>query len=178
VTAAELVDQLLALGPAIDLDLAEQRDLTSGQLGWLLLALRFLIRSLQDDYRDTEAALARQLRETGAESLALPGAGIFTLHRKVKRTRWQIGELTRAIAARISDEPATFYDTDTGEQLPHAQVVANVVARVRATCAISAGKVTGMREIGLQVDEFCDVDMQGYVVQLPELGDGWTKGDT
>jgi hypothetical protein len=174
VRAAELELQLHALGPALDERLSKlDEDATPRDLALLLLAIRALVAFLRDDYRDVEGLLVARMR--GARQLVLDDLGIVEVHRKVKRTRWNHDELCAAIAARVSDEPAVWFDVDSGELLPFAQIAANIVQRVRETTQLSGGKLSGLRAMGIQADEYCEVDVDGYSVQLPETREAWRR---
>jgi hypothetical protein len=94
------------------------------------------------------------------------GLGEVEIKRRTKRTAWRHDELLPVVVARIMDEPTTLYDDD-GTLLPYAQIGHNVASRLRECIGLGAGKVTGLRAMGIQPDEFCKEEADGYAVQLP-----------
>src|SRR5690242_17637887 len=103
----------------------------------------------------------------GPDKWVVDNVGEVQVRRSVARRAWRHDELIPAVIARIIGEPATIYDPETGELLPYAQIAANITVRLRDCVSFGAGKVTGLRALGLQPDEFCEQDDAHYSVQLP-----------
>lgn len=97
--------------------------------------------------------------------------GEVEVKRNIKRTAWRHDELLPVVIALIMDEPATIFDPETGELLPYTQIGLNVARRLRECVGFGAGKVGGLRPIGLDPDEFCTVTEDGYSVKIPKRGD-------
>lgn len=127
--------------------------------------------------RDVRAELAQFGREVEADLIAecggdrrfvVEGYGEVGIKRKTKRTGWRHDELLPVLIARIMDEKETLYDPETGELLPYVQIGHNLTRRLRGCVSFGAGKVTGLRELNLSSDEFCNEEPDGYGVHLPE----------
>ena len=101
----------------------------------------------------------------GDKKLEVEGVGLVEIKSSVRRTGWQHDDLFRSVVARIIDTPGVFYDED-GTSLYPAQAAANVVERLREVLSPS-WKVTGLRALGLDADEFCETDEKHYSVKLP-----------
>lgn len=125
------------------------------------------------DFRDHKQDVARAYDEVeqlflvaaGEKKLEVPGVGVVEVKSSVRRTRWDHDEAFRTVIARLADEPGLFYDED-GVRLPPAVMAANVVARLRDVLSPS-WKVTGLRELGIDPDEYCETDEKHWSVKLP-----------
>lgn len=138
--------------------------LNAEQLGIILCA----IRDARTDLATLAARVERDLLlEAGERHFVVEGLGEFTVKRRTKRTAWQHEQMVAAVVSRVMDEPATITDPESGERLPYATIGHNVAARLRECVSFGAGKVTGLRAIGLQPDEFCSEQPDGYSVALP-----------
>lgn len=95
--------------------------------------------------------------------------GEVEVPRSIKRTKWQLDDLLAAVLARVNDDPTLRFDAD-GDRVPDAVLMARVAARLRECVSMSAGKVTGLRALGLEPSEFCNEELQGRTVRLPGRG--------
>lgn len=126
------------------------------------------VRDLRADLASFAADVTRDLLPLATEKkFIVSGLGEVTVRKQTKRTAWQHDQLLPALIARIMDEKETLYDPETGELLPYTQIGHNLTARLRACVSFGAGKVTGLRSIGLQPDEFCTETPDGWGVELP-----------
>lgn len=130
----------------------------------LLIDLRELaagVRGFAQDVTRDLLALADEKR------WVTPGLGEVTVRKQTKRTAWKHAELLPVLIARIMDERETLYDAETGELLPYVQIGHNLTARLRECVSFGAGKVTGLRALGIDEEEFCTVTPDGYGIELP-----------
>ena len=125
--------------------------------------------------RDARASLATfadrverdLLAVMGERSITVEGVGLVEAKKSVRRTKWDHDSLVASIVSRLADEPDVFFDPEDGVLLPHARIGHNVARRMRECISFGAGKVTGMRAIGLSPDEFCEEDESHWSVKLP-----------
>jgi hypothetical protein len=133
-------------------------------------ALAFLLAAIRDCRQDLAALYKRietdLMNEAGEKRFVVEGGGEVEIKHTTKRTQWRHSDLLAAVIARVMDEPATIYDQETGELLPYMTIGHNVTERLRDCVSLGAGKVTGIRAIGLQPDEFCHEEDGGYSVKL------------
>jgi hypothetical protein len=153
------------LATALDRDLVALGVPSAHDVARLLIA----VRDLRADLGETVTTLERVLvQEMGrGRKLELPGFGLVEVRKRFKRSRWDWSALLPVLAARIIDDPAVVFDPETGEVLPPAVIASNVAYRLRECISFGGAKVTALREMGVQVDEFCEEEPDGYAVQLP-----------
>ena len=133
-----------------------------------LVALLCDIRDLRADLAALAKAAESELMPlAGAKQFVVPNIGEVTIRKQTKRTGWKHDLLLPVLIARIMDEPETIFDPATGELLPYVQIGHNLANRLRACISFGAGKVTGLREIGLDEEEFCTVTPEGWSAVLP-----------
>jgi hypothetical protein len=84
------------------------------------------------------------------------GLGVVESHPKVKRSGWQWDDLVQDVV-----------DTLELETPEHHEGAAAAARRIQECIGFRAGKVTGLRAIGLQPDEFCREEFEGWTIQLP-----------
>lgn len=121
------------------------------------------------DLRELRAGLAGFAKDVERDLLAradekkwiTPGLGEVQVRRSTKRTEWDSESLTRVVVARALDE--RILDESSGEYESGAEAV----ARVLSECARPSWRVTPLRAHGIQIDEFCHEEDQGWSVQLP-----------
>jgi hypothetical protein len=90
--------------------------------------------------------------EWGEKVYELPGVGVFELHAKKRRTRWDREGLLRDVKdARVVDET-------TGEVVDH-------LAKVLRVWNLGAPRVTALRALGLDPDDYCTSEWAGYTIQ-------------
>ena len=130
---------------------------------------RIEVRDLRADLAQLERDLdARLVEAMGRDRKAvIDGIGQVEVRFSKRRTAWRHDELLPAVVSRIADDPSTLYDPETGVVLPPALIGSNVAARLRECVSFGAGKVVGLRAIGLQPDEFCSEDEAHASVVLP-----------
>lgn len=100
-------------------------------------------------------------RPRRARMREVPGVGAVEVKRSTKRSQWQWDDLIAHIVARALDERKV--DEETGEIEREGPVVARAM---RDCLSFSAGKVTGLRARGIQPDEFCVEEFNGFDVKL------------
>lgn len=145
-----------------------EKEMTRDERVHLLVELRRVRADIAAYMVEVEHDL---LAQAGEKRWIVPGLGEVTIRKKTKRTGWRHDELLPALIARIMDESETLYDRETGELLPYVQIGHNLTRRLRACVSFGAGKVTGLREIGLTPDEFCTEEPDGWGVELPSRRD-------
>ena len=131
---------------------------------------RDLLATLLYDLRDSRTRVAevyatceaRLLSEAGEKSFIVANLGKFEVRAKKGRTGWKHDELVPALVAHANTERRL--NGDTGEVEPEGHAVARVL---RDCISFGAGKVTGLKARGFQVDEWCQVSDDGWTVQLP-----------
>lgn len=143
-----------------DADACDDRD----ALVRLLVDIRTMRAELAGLAKDVERDL---LAHAGEKRFTVENVGEVVIRKQTRRTGWQHDRLLPALIARIMDERETLYDPETGELLPYTQIGHNLTNRLRACVSFGAGKVTGLKEIGLDAEEFCTVTPDGYGVEIP-----------
>lgn len=165
-SAAAIVQQLTDIAGELDAEYHQlDEPLPPEALTILLAAIRDCRAGLNVLYQRVEADL---LLTAGEKRFVVQGLGEVQIKRKTKRTQWRHDELLAAVISRVMDEPETIFDSETGELLPYVTIGHNVGRRIRECVSLGAGKVTGIRAIGLQVDEFCKEEPDGWSVALPK----------
>lgn len=115
-----------------------------------LAGLREQRRELDAEMAEVEAWLAEHLPHGG---IAVEGVGWLAAQPATKRTKWDHDEVVRHVTARARDERRA--DPETGEY----EAVEEAIVRVLRECAgIAYWKVTGLRRLGLDPDEFCTTE--------------------
>lgn len=147
---------------AVEMATAEDRP-DRQDLAVMLSAIRDARARLADFAREVEQML---LAEAGERSFLVDGLGEVEVKRQTRRTRWRYDELVPQVISRLADEPEILFDPGTGERLPWVQTAHLLGARLRDCFSFSA-KVTGLRALGLQIDEWCIEESDGYSVKLP-----------
>lgn len=140
-------------------------DVSAERVVGLLLELGDGIRNLRviDDMMRA-AIIAR------AETKEFPTAfGPVEVLKRTKRTAWQMDDLLRDVVARIADERDVIFDGD-GERVPWPVAAQRLVARLRECVSMSGGKVTGLRGLEIQPDEYCQETPDGWSLKLPAVG--------
>lgn len=127
-----------------------------------LIALRDLKATVAAAYAEVEALA---LSVMGDKKVEVPGVGLVESKKKAARSKWEHDDLFKHVVARIADEEL-LTDPETGERRPPAAVAAEVVNRLRDVMSPS-WKVTGLRDLGIDETEFCNVRDDGYSLALP-----------
>lgn len=173
-TAAAILQSLDDYAPHCFAEL-DETDTSLDETAFLLQAARAHRAAM----RDVELLLEQRLvRLAGTDRKpVVEGLGQVEIRRKTKRLAWRHDEMIPAVVSRIVDERDVLWDPESGSMLPPAQIGANVTARLRECVSFGAGKVTGLRALGLQPDEFCREEPDGVSVQLParDSYDGLTE---
>lgn len=111
-------------------------------------------------YRDIEDRLIGSWPEQG--DLEVPTLGLFGLHRRTKRTGWDHDALVHDVL-----------DAAAGPDRPVADLTGWEAAEaLRKAISFGAGKVTALRQLGLQPDEYCREEQDGMTVELPPRDHG------
>lgn len=88
----------------------------------------------------------------GEKQVEVPGVGVFELHVKKNRTKWDREALLRDVKdARVLDEA-------TGEIVGHLDKVLRV-------WNLGAPRVTALRAMGLTADEYCTTERAGFQIE-------------
>lgn len=124
----------------------------------ILAALRDARADLGAFEKRVEADL---LAISGKKRFVVEGLGEVEIRKRTKRTIWDNDGLTRVLVALALDERKV--NEQTGEYEPAHEAV----ARVLSDCARPSWRVTPLRARGLQVDEWCCEEPDGWSVQLP-----------
>jgi len=119
--------------------------------------------------RDVQAELRAFCAEVTKDLLAradvkrwvIDGIGEVSVRKSIKRSEWDNDGITRKLVALALDE--RLLDEETGEFEPAWEAV----ARVLSDCSRPSWRVTPLRARGIQVDEYCHEEPNGYDVQLP-----------
>lgn len=154
---SELADMMMGF-------LADPAEYGRDDLVRLLVAIREERANLATFASDVTKELLTRADE---KRFTVMGIGEIEIKKSTKRTQWRHDELLPAVIARVMDEHETLYDRETGELLPYVQIGHNLTARLRECVSFGGGKVTGLRAIGLQPDEFCKEDDDGWSVVIP-----------
>lgn len=128
-----------------------------------LAALRDLKQDAATIYSEVEERYLGSLDEYG-QRVEVPGLGLVETHKRTKRTGWDHD----ALVVDVLDALATVEEVDEIADLDPWQAV----AAVRECISFGAGKVTGLRNRGLQPDEYCLEQPDGWSVQLPPRDHG------
>lgn len=131
-----------------------------------------LIFTLADAKRDIgflDEALRKEIQAQAGAKKIETAHGPVEIKQSTRRTQWDKDSLLAHATARIIELPGVLTD-DEGEIRPPAAIASQVVAKLKDVVSISGGKVTGMKALGLQVDEFCREDPQGWSLVLPSRG--------
>lgn len=163
-TLGDLTEDIRTYGTEIERwwELVTER--SADDLALLLDAVRQCRAELASFATEAEKVL---LSEMGERSIEVMGLGLVEAKKSIRRTGWKHDELIAAVVARVADEPGVFFNVEDGALLPFATIGHNVAARLRACIGFGAGKVTGLKAIGLQPDEFCTQDDGAWSVKLP-----------
>lgn len=115
-----------------------------------------ILRDLKQDaatvYADVEGLMLALMDDRRVE---VTGLGVFEAKRRTKRTGWDHD----ALAVDVIDAVVT----DLGEDMTPL----DTYRELKAAFSIGAGKVTRLRELGLEPDEYCQETPDGWSVQLP-----------
>lgn len=101
------------------------------------------------------------------KTLEVPGIGVFEKKTARRRTKWRHDELVPAVVARLVDTPNVVWDEESGERLPGPEAASRLARGMRDCISFGAGKVTGLRALGIQADEYCEEDEAHVSIQLP-----------
>lgn len=133
-------------------------------LAHVLVTIRDLRGRLAELAADVEQSLARKMPD---KILDVPDVGRFERKVSRRRSQWDHDALVAAVIARIVDDPDVWVNAETGELHPLAERATRIAARLRDCISFGAGKVTGLRALGLQPDEYCQEDGAKVSILLP-----------
>jgi hypothetical protein len=134
-------------------------------LASLLADLADLRRAVSEAYKAVEQ---QYVATAGEKKMEVPGLGLVEIKKNTTYRQWQHDPLWARVSALALDERKL--DPETGELLERE---AETVARILRDCCTPSWKVTGLRAHGIQVDEFCEVEDEGWTVRLPNREGGF-----
>ena len=137
---------------------AERIDATPADIAHILAGVRDIKAQAGEVYAQVEQLL---LSVMGEKRLEVEGLGVVESKRKTSRKEWDNDGLWRVIVARALDERRL--DEESGEYEPAHEAV----ARVLGECARPSWRVTPLRARGVQIDEWCIEEEDGWGIQLP-----------
>ena len=127
-------------------------------LALILADLRDLKTTAGEVYSQVERVL---LGAMGERQVEVPGLGVVIAHRKTSRKAWDNDSLWRRLVAMARDERQI--DEASGEY----ESVEEAVARVLYECSRPSWRVTPLKARGIDESEYCQVQHDGYSVELP-----------
>lgn len=144
---------------------AVQPDLSADDLVYLLVAIRDARAAYATLYDVVQKEL---LANMGEKQIVVDGVGEVEVKHATKRTQWDHEQLIPAVVGRLADEPGMFFDPDDGVLLPFQTIGHNVARRLRECVSFGAGKVTGLREVGIDPSEYCVEEYGKAQIKLPK----------
>lgn len=163
-TLAVVVQALTEFAEEMHADYIVAEPHTPEALAIVLVAIRECRAELANLYDHVERDLLSVMDE---KKMVVEGVGEIEVKHATRRTKWEHETLIPAILSRLADEPGVFFDPDDGTFLPNQTVGANVARRLNECVSFGGGKVTGLRAIGLDPDEFCETDYGKAQIKLP-----------
>jgi hypothetical protein len=158
--AATILATVEELSDVVD-DNYERGQMTRIELVEILDAIRQARGILHVLEQEVENEIVEIAHAAGlGNTFDVSSVGRVEIKRRTKRTGWANDDLIRVLTAYALDERKL--DEKTGEYEPAHEAV----ARVLAECARPSWRVTPLRARGLQVDEFCHEEADGYGVQI------------
>lgn len=132
----------------------------------LIFAARELVRTrgLLRELQQTESLLVRQVATLMPQwQHTIEGVGTLKKHQAKDSERWDIDRLLPIIAARTADEAV---DRETGELIPIGALAELVGRRIRECFGVYRGKVTGVRALGLNPDDYRTFERGMWKVEI------------
>lgn len=134
-------------------------------LGHLLAQLRRSVKYLQDCAALVEDEMVKC---APSKQFEVPGVGTAEIHTGSKRTSWNHDEVAGVVAHALADEiPAMV--TEDGEPVNHIQYVTDIINGFRVASS-DGWKVTGLRALKIDPDDYCHTEWGRKTVQMPALG--------
>lgn len=164
-TIATLIQHLAECVPDLRNDYDNEDYLPAELLAVLLQGIRQARADLASWEHDVVAAIADRTTDRHFE---VRGLGEVEVRRHTKRSKWNMDALLPVVVGRIMDDRTVLFDQETGELLPYAVIGTNLAARLRESIGMYSGKVTGLKALGVQVDEFCHEEPGEVQVVLPK----------
>jgi hypothetical protein len=115
------------------------------QLAHLLYTMGLVRRSVGEAFQRVEQAL---LAVAGEKKFEVPNLGLVEIKKATKRTAWDNAGLWAEVVRKARD-------------------LAEEPLVVLERCARPSWKVTPLRELGVQIDEWCQETDEGWSVRLP-----------
>jgi hypothetical protein len=161
-SASSLVQYLHEFSETAEAEYDESVHGTAAETPEVLAIILAAIR----DHRADLAALAKKIEGhlmamAGEKRFLVAGLGEVEIRKQNRYTHWDNESLTRVLVALALDERRLI--ESTGEYEPSHEAV----ARVLSECSRPSWRLTPLRARGIPIDEYCEVDDQGYAVQLP-----------
>lgn len=89
------------------------------------------------------------------QGVEVPGVGVLVRHTKGGRKGWNHEGVKDALIARLADElPYSGAVNEDGEKVPTAGFLRDVVARWYESAGAAAWKVTGLKALGIDPDDY------------------------
>lgn len=161
--AAVAADALAAIAEAaIDSD---DLEVVAGALAALdTIAERLVGSKGSNGYRDEVETHLLAVMDGHAETKVDIDGMRFTRKATRKRKAWKWDELFTHLTPAIRHKPRLLHDDGEVED-----DTARAVRILRDCLSLSAGKVTGLRDIGLDPDEFCEAGPLVYTIERQPL---------
>lgn len=107
------------------------------------------------------------------QGVEVPGVGVLLRHAKGGRSGWNHDGVKDALIGRLADElPYAGAVNEDGERVPLAGLLRDVVARWYESAGAAAWKVTGLRALGIDPDDYskwtppADPEAARYTVEV------------
>lgn len=163
-TLARIVQHLAECPGDLEGEFVEAQETEPEPIAVVLAAIRRCRADLAEFADEVEKAL---LAVMGEKNLEVPGVGLVEVKKATRRTQWQHDDLLAAVVARLADEPGVFFDPEDGVFLPSQTIGHNIARRLRECVSFGAGKVTGLRALGIDPSEYCTEDEGRYAIKMP-----------
>lgn len=157
-TLARIVQHLAECPQDLEGEFVEAQETEPESIAIVLAAIRRARADLAEFADEVEKAL---LAVMGERNLEVPGVGLVEVKKATRRTKWQNHDLMVRVVARALDERAV--DETTGEYESEGAAV----ARVLEECARPSWRLGPLRALGLDPDEWCEVDEGTWSIKMP-----------
>jgi len=143
-------DDLLAAAEGLDIEALGALPLDDALRAWQVL--KNAHRCLAAARSDLELAVAQRMPEGDH---AVPGSAVFRRHGRKDRKTWDADLLYRDVMdARLAD----LKTGEVTEQTP--------AERIRFVWNLGAPRVTALRALGLDPDDYCRSEWRGYSIEI------------
>lgn len=144
---------------------------TDGSTVQELASSLFITRSkIEELKRDAAVLEERLIAEMPDKKLELFPIGVFERKEKKDRKQWRHAEVQSALIAKIRSGEARQVDDETGEIVEEDDVA--LTARVFTATANPSWRVTALKEMDIDPDEFCSVTSAGFSIVIHDAIEG------